>query len=287
MSPAQPPVARGGSDNPLAKFKRGGLKKAAGSSVVAEMISSPQPEQPAAVVPAPQPPVQAADAAPAAAPASNAAPASEPAPSVSATVLAESPPVPGPEALRPGPETPQAREEQAPTRPSPQPVQAPPHSQVDVPAKVSPSGQYDAAAIAGAHLPPAQPIQPAAAGYLQPVQAPVPQYAPPVAAPVQQPFPAAVPQYEQPVTAQAPAAVPEQPAPPKSKKTSFHQPVGSGDRMRSTYNATRHLTKYLTMSEFICAAVDKMCAELEEKYNDGERFDADPGAVPKGRPVGS
>ncbi|NKX52320.1 hypothetical protein HER39_17440 [Arthrobacter deserti] len=80
---------------------------------------------------------------------------------------------------------------------------------------------------------------------------------------------------------------PQQPAPPKSKKTSFHQPLDSGDRMRSTYNATRHLTKYMTMSEFICAAVDKMCAELEEKYNDGERFDADPGAAPKGRPVGS
>jgi hypothetical protein len=270
VSPTPPPVARGGNDNPLAKFKRGGLKKAAGSSVVAEMISTQQPEQPAAE-PAPQPPVQDHEPPPAAAPATETAPVAAPAPAT----------IPAPDAVRTAQEVPQVHQEPAP--PQPQDIAAPAHVQaLHAPAQAAPAALYGAAAAASAELPSAPPVQAPVAEYLPPF--PVQQYVPPVQ---QQTVQGAIPQYGQPAPAPAPAAVPQQPAAPKSKKTSFHQPVDSGDRMRSTYNATRHLTRYLTMSEFICAAVDKMCAELEEKYNDGERFDADPGAVPKGRPVGS
>ncbi|NKX55930.1 hypothetical protein [Arthrobacter mobilis] len=257
MSPTPPPVARGGSDNPLAKFKRGGLKKAAGSGVVAEMIGAKEYEPPAAEEHQPEtaPDTRTATEPPAA----DAAPVH---------VLETQPVQVGESAPAPAP---------LPTMSAPQEAPQPP-AQEYVQSLPAPLQAYAASPAAA----PAQ--QPSVQGPIEPhAQAPQPQ--------VQ-----AVPLQGNVSPAAAPAPVPsiplqptlqELPAPPKSKKTSFHQPIDSGNRMRSTYNATRHLTKYLTMSEFVCAAVDKMCAELEEKYNDGERFDADPGAVPKGRPVGS
>jgi hypothetical protein len=57
--------------------------------------------------------------------------------------------------------------------------------------------------------------------------------------------------------------------------------------MRRTYNETRPLIRYKTLSEFICAAVETECARLEDLYNNGEPYEGDPTDVPKGRPVGS
>ncbi|ACL42143.1 hypothetical protein Achl_4192 (plasmid) [Pseudarthrobacter chlorophenolicus A6] len=69
------------------------------------------------------------------------------------------------------------------------------------------------------------------------------------------------------------------------RKTSFFQSRESGARMRSAYMATRHLTGSRTLSDFILAAVEREVEALERKYNGGDRFTADPGSVPRGRPL--
>ena len=128
-----------------------------------------------------------------------------------------------------------------------------------------------------------------------PVQLAVPQQAPaqqlqqpqPVAyvQPVQQPAAYAQPVQQVPQQIQAdlrqPAAEPEK----KYRKTSFFQSKESGARMRSTYMATRHLTGSRTLSDFILAAVEREVEALERQYNEGNLFTADPGSVPRGRPL--
>jgi hypothetical protein len=69
------------------------------------------------------------------------------------------------------------------------------------------------------------------------------------------------------------------------RKTSFFQSKESGARMRSAYMATRHLTKSRTLSDFILAAVEREVEALERQYNGGDVFTADPGSVPRGRPL--
>jgi hypothetical protein len=69
------------------------------------------------------------------------------------------------------------------------------------------------------------------------------------------------------------------------RKTSFFQSKESGARMRSAYMATRHLTASRTLSDFILAAVEREVEALERQYNNGEMFTADPGSVPRGRPL--
>lgn len=128
------------------------------------------------------------------------------------------------------------------------------------------------------------------------VQAPAVQQAAAQQAPVQQaqqPQPVA---YAQPVQ-QAPQqtqALLRQPAlePPAAekkmyRKTSFFQSKESGARMRSAYMATRHLTGSRTLSDFILAAVEREVEALERQYNEGNVFTADPGSVPRGRPLES
>lgn len=98
---------------------------------------------------------------------------------------------------------------------------------------------------------------------------------------------------EAPVQTPAPATAPDQipePALPAAvkktyRKTSFFQSQESGSRMRSAYMATRHLTGYRTLSDFILAAVEREVEALEKAHNEGNVFDADPGSVPRGRPL--
>ena len=159
---------------------------------------------------------------------------------------------------------------------------------------------------------PPAPAQPAPQPIQQQVQQPAPQ---PVQQPVQEPVGQAMQQpvqsapfvHQVPIPAvqqipaqilqdaPAPVAAPVEAAPQQPeaeskkdapKKASFFQSKEAGDRMRSTYNSTRPMTRYRTLSEFICAAVEKECARLEAQYNNGEPYDSDPDDVPRGRPVG-
>jgi hypothetical protein len=82
-----------------------------------------------------------------------------------------------------------------------------------------------------------------------------------------------------------PAPEPAEPEKKKYRKTSFFQSRESGARMRSTYMATRHLTGSRTLSDFILAAVEREVEALERQYNEGNLFTADPGSVPRGRPL--
>jgi hypothetical protein len=116
---------------------------------------------------------------------------------------------------------------------------------------------------------PAQQLQqPQPVAYVQPVQQPA-AYAPPVQ------------QVPQQIQADLPASEPEK----KYRKTSFFQSKESGARMRSAYMATRHLTGSRTLSDFILAAVEREVEALERQYNEGNLFTADPGSVPRGRPL--
>ncbi|MDR7084726.1 hypothetical protein J2X01_004042 [Arthrobacter ginsengisoli] len=99
--------------------------------------------------------------------------------------------------------------------------------------------------------------------------------------PVQQ-----APQYSQAVLRQPAQAAPE-PEKKMYRKTSFFQSKESGARMRSAYMATRHLTGSRTLSDFILAAVEREVEALERQYNEGNLFTADPGSVPRGRPLES
>jgi hypothetical protein len=71
------------------------------------------------------------------------------------------------------------------------------------------------------------------------------------------------------------------------RKTSFFQSTASGSRMRAAYMATRHLTGYRTLSDFILAAVERDVEALENTHNNGNEFAVDPGGVPRGRPLES
>ena len=123
------------------------------------------------------------------------------------------------------------------------------------------------------------------------VQAPAVLPAAPQQAPVQQPQSAAyvhpvqqVPQQTQALLRQ-PVPVPPEPEKKLYRKTSFFQSKESGARMRSAYMATRHLTQSRTLSDFILAAVEREVEALERQYNEGNLFTADPGSVPRGRPL--
>ncbi|MGO4806997.1 hypothetical protein AB4089_17945 [Arthrobacter sp. 2MCAF15] len=114
------------------------------------------------------------------------------------------------------------------------------------------------------------------------------------AAPVQQPQPVTYMPPVQPVQhapqqvqalLQQPAPEPAEPEKKKYRKTSFFQSKESGARMRSAYMATRHLTGSRTLSDFILAAVEREVEALERQYNEGNLFTADPGSVPRGRPL--
>ena len=135
--------------------------------------------------------------------------------------------------------------------------------------------------VAAPSLAPQQFVQqapPAAAQpgvYAQPVQ----QYSVNPSYPVQQPYP------PQQVQLRQQPEEPEQPAKKMYRKTSFFQSKESGSRMRSAYMATRHLTGFRTLSEFILAAVEREVEALEGRYNGGERFTVDPNSVPRGRPL--
>ncbi len=152
------------------------------------------------------------------------------------------------------------------------------------------------------HVVPALDAEAVAAAPEAPVQQPAPAQQPPVVQ--SQPVPQVAPQataqqpavYAQPVqygpTAEQVQAPVQQPAPEPPtaekkayRKTSFFQSKESGSRMRSAYVATRHLTGYRTLSDFILAAVEREVEALEKRYNDGNVFDADPGSVPRGRPL--
>ncbi|WP_240691956.1 hypothetical protein [Arthrobacter sp. CAU 1506] len=141
------------------------------------------------------------------------------------------------------------------------------------------AGQQPAAQQPVQQPAPQQPVQPVP--FVQQVPVPVIQQIP---APAQQhaPAPAAAPAESAP----SPEPVPGQAKKEAPKKASFFQTKEQGDRMRSTYNSTRPMTRYRTLSEFICAAVEKECARLEAQYNNGEPYDSDPDDVPRGRPVG-
>lgn len=109
------------------------------------------------------------------------------------------------------------------------------------------------------------------------------------AQPVQQPaayVAPAAPQYTQ-ADLRQPAAEPPVPEKKMYRKTSFFQSKESGARMRSAYMATRHLTGSRTLSDFILAAVEREVEALERQYNEGNQFTADPGSVPRGRPLES
>ncbi|WP_246527399.1 ParB family protein [Pseudarthrobacter albicanus] len=128
------------------------------------------------------------------------------------------------------------------------------------------------------------------------VQAPAVQQAAAQQAPVQQaqqPQPVAyaqpvqqVPQQTQ-VLLRQPALEPPAAEKKMYRKTSFFQSKESGARMRSAYMATRHLTGSRTLSDFILAAVEREVEALERQYNEGNLFTADPGSVPRGRPLES
>lgn len=135
------------------------------------------------------------------------------------------------------------------------------------------------------------PAEQAPAVQIPVVQAPAAQQAVPQQEPAQQPqlvvHTQAVqqgPQYP-PALLRQPA--PEAPKPEKKmyRKTSFFQSKESGARMRSAYMATRHLTGSRTLSDFILAAVEREVEALERQYNEGNLFTADPGSVPRGRPL--
>lgn len=225
MNRPGPAPERGGTPSALAAVRKGGLKKARNTSVIADMTRTDLPEQ---EEDAQQPErlhvVPALDV--------------EPVPAA---------PVPAAPAAAVTPDqTAQAQQVAAPQPAQPPAVQAQPVQQV--PAQV------------------AAPQQPVV--YAQPVQ-----YAPPPA------------QVQSPDPVQQPA--PEPPAAEKKtyRKTSFFQSQESGSRMRSAYMATRHLTGSRTLSDFILAAVEREVEALEKRYNDGNVFDADPGSVPRGRPL--
>lgn len=124
-----------------------------------------------------------------------------------------------------------------------------------------------------------------------PTAAAEPALTPAETVPVQQPQPAAYVQSVQQIPQQTQALlqqpVPVSPEPEKKeyRKTSFFQTKESGSRMRSAYMATRHLTQYRTLSDFILAAVEREVEALERQYNEGNLFTADPGSVPRGRPL--
>jgi len=126
------------------------------------------------------------------------------------------------------------------------------------------------------------------------VEAPVVQQVTAQQAPVQQPQPVTYMPPVQPVQhapqqvqalLQQPAPEPAEPEKKKYRKTSFFQSKESGARMRSAYMATRHLTGSRTLSDFILAAVEREVEALERQYNEGNLFTADPGSVPRGRPL--
>lgn len=132
----------------------------------------------------------------------------------------------------------------------------------------------------------------AAVPFQQTPEVQAPQVLPtPQQAPVQQPQPAAYVQPLQQVPPQTqnllrqPVPVSPEPAKKLYRKTSFFQSKESGARMRSAYMATRHLTQSRTLSDFILTAVEREVEALERQYNDGNQFTADPGSVPRGRPL--
>lgn len=210
MNRPGPAPERGGVPIALANIRKGGLKKARGTSVIADMTRTELPEQ------AVNAPAAALHAVPA---------------------LEET-------AGAPAPVTPA----QAPAE---IPVQTPP------PAAQAPAPAPVVQAAAAPQSPPRVPATPPAE--VQSV---------PAAAPEQTPEP------------EPPAAVKK-----AYRKTSFFQSQESGSRMRSAYMATRHLTGYRTLSDFILAAVEREVEALEKTYNEGNMFDADPGSVPRGRPL--
>jgi hypothetical protein len=237
-----PAEGRGGSSNPLGALRRNGLKKAARTSVVADMVSEAPRKVPERLHAVPQ----FAENEPAENPDAHAVPA-PPADSTAETASTpetreEQPAVPAPAAAAPLMPEPVAARETAPTTaPAPAPVQPPVADQAPP--------QYSPAPVTSQPLP-----QPA-------VQAPV------------QP------------AAETPAQAQQAPTRKYPKKTAFHQSEEAGARMRSAFLATRHLTGYQTLSEFICAIIDRECTELENQYNDGEPFTVDPNSIPRGRPV--
>jgi hypothetical protein len=147
------------------------------------------------------------------------------------------------------------------------------------------AGETPPAALHAVPTPVAEP-QPAPAIQQALPQEP-PRQAP--AQPLQQPaayMAPAVPQYTQ-ADLRQPAAEPPVPEKKMYRKTSFFQSKESGARMRSAYMATRHLTGSRTLSDFILAAVEREVEALERQYNEGNQFTADPGSVPRGRPLES
>jgi hypothetical protein len=142
-------------------------------------------------------------------------------------------------------------------------------------------------------LPPA-PTEVALVQHAPVVEAPLVQQATAQQAPAQQPQPVTYMPPVQPVQHPAqqvqavlrqPAPEPSEPEKKKYRKTSFFQSKESGARMRSAYMATRHLTGSRTLSDFILAAVEREVEALERQYNEGNLFTADPGSVPRGRPL--
>lgn len=152
--------------------------------------------------------------------------------------------------------------------PAQQPAETPAPAPGQDPAQQSAAAPTPAPQQFIQHAPPAA-AQPSA--YAQPGQL-YPAY------PTQQPYPSQQVQLRQ-------QPEPEQPEKKMYRKTSFFQSKESGSRMRSAYMATRHLTGFRTLSEFILAAVEREVEALEGRYNAGEQFTADPNSVPRGRPL--
>lgn len=260
MSGRPQPKSVAGEEKPTQLFQRKGLKKVQGEGTVRSLVTGQAQD---AGDRTPQP--AAAQAEPSAVAASVGA---VQAPAVEDTPVAQAEVAPTPAAEPASAET-ETFQPSAPAAPAAvQSVQPGPQAQPVAPPP-------EAVAAPPAYEPTVQ---------APPASVPQPDVAPQAASPVQNV------QQHQPVPVPAPdaggAAAPVQKQKAKPKKTTFPQTEEDWARMRNVYNALHYQEGYRTLPEFIQEAVDRLCRELEEKYNDGERYNGDPNAVPKGRPIG-
>ncbi|MET0872705.1 MAG: hypothetical protein ABWX89_10270 [Paeniglutamicibacter terrestris] len=113
---------------------------------------------------------------------------------------------------------------------------------------------------------PVAPVEPAVHVVPEPIAAPA---AVPVAPPTPEPSP---------VEPEPARAVPR-------RKMSFAPTPDEHDRIRSAFSATRHLTRYATLNDFLRAIVLEECTRLEDEHNGGAEFDWKDAEIPKGRPL--
>lgn len=78
---------------------------------------------------------------------------------------------------------------------------------------------------------------------------------------------------------------PAVPAEDPKIKTGIFQTKAEHARLRATFSATRHLTGYRTMSEYVEAAISQMNTRVEEEFNGGEPYPTGLNQVSPGRPL--